>query len=165
MLVFTQELHALVIRQDTCEKRHSKFELHGDQIGIFPVFKPLGKILKIGLAVWKFFCNSVKYLRIWIIKSVWKNLFKTQNIAVNLTELSYLQEHQNWYKIQLFQLIIIFQLFQVYQLMDVIMLFHLICYLINLEHFKFSGWTHQCTHRHGECTHWSRAIVSTGPLQ
>ena len=32
-------------------KRHSKFELSGDHIGIFPVFKASGKILKIGLAV------------------------------------------------------------------------------------------------------------------
>ena len=51
MSVFTQGLHALLIRQDAHEKRHFKFELHGDQIGIFPVFKPLGKILKIGVAV------------------------------------------------------------------------------------------------------------------
>ena len=33
------------------KEAHFKFELHGDQIGIFPVFKPLGKILKIGVAV------------------------------------------------------------------------------------------------------------------
>ena len=51
MFVFTQGLHALLIRQDVREKRHSKFELRGDQIGIFPVFKPSGKILKIGVAV------------------------------------------------------------------------------------------------------------------
>ena len=37
--------------QDAREKRHFKFELCGDQIGIFLVFKPLEKILKIGLAV------------------------------------------------------------------------------------------------------------------
>ena len=46
--VFTQCMHS---NQDACKKRHFKFELRGDQIGIFPVFKPLGKILKIGLAV------------------------------------------------------------------------------------------------------------------
>ena len=51
MFVFTQGLHALVIRQEAREKRHSKFELRGDQIGIFPVFKPSGKIVKIRLAV------------------------------------------------------------------------------------------------------------------
>ena len=51
MFVSTQGLHALLIRQDAREKRHSKFELRGDQIGIFPVFKPLGKILKIGISV------------------------------------------------------------------------------------------------------------------
>ena len=48
MSVFTQCMHS---NQDTHEKRHSKFELRGDQIGIFAVFKPSGKILKIGLAV------------------------------------------------------------------------------------------------------------------
>ena len=32
MFVFTQGLHALVIRQDAREKRHSKFGLHGDHI-------------------------------------------------------------------------------------------------------------------------------------
>ena len=30
------------------EKRHLKFELSGDHIGIFRVFIPSGKILKIG---------------------------------------------------------------------------------------------------------------------
>ena len=48
MSVFTQCVHA---KQDTRKKRHFKFELHGDQIGIFPVFKPSEKLLKIGLAV------------------------------------------------------------------------------------------------------------------
>ena len=48
MSVFTQCVHA---NQDALEKRHLRFELRGDQIGIFPVFKPSEKILKIGLAV------------------------------------------------------------------------------------------------------------------
>ena len=39
------------IQTKTPAKRHSKFELRGDQIGIFPVFKPSEKILKIGVAV------------------------------------------------------------------------------------------------------------------
>ena len=51
MFVSTQGLHALLIRQDACEKRHVRFGLRGDQIGIFGVFKPSGKILKIGLAI------------------------------------------------------------------------------------------------------------------
>ena len=33
------------------KEAHFKFELRGDQIGIFPVFKPSRKIVKIGLAV------------------------------------------------------------------------------------------------------------------
>ena len=48
MFISTQCVHTLV---DARQKRHFKFELRGDQIGIFPVFKPSGKILKIGLAV------------------------------------------------------------------------------------------------------------------
>ena len=51
MFVFTQGLHALLIRQDAREKRYLRFKLRGDQIGIFPVFKPSEKLLKIGLAV------------------------------------------------------------------------------------------------------------------
>ena len=51
MFVFTQWCDCQHANQDAREKRHSKFELRGDQIGIFPVFKPSGKILKIGLAV------------------------------------------------------------------------------------------------------------------
>ena len=47
MSVFTQCVHALV---DAREKAF-KFGLRGDQIGIFPVFKPSEKILKIGVAV------------------------------------------------------------------------------------------------------------------
>ena len=46
--VFTQCAHTG--RRPTKEA-HFKFELRGDQIGIFSVFKPLEKILKIGLAV------------------------------------------------------------------------------------------------------------------
>ena len=30
------------------KEAHFKLELRGDQIGIFPVFKPSGKIVKIG---------------------------------------------------------------------------------------------------------------------
>ena len=45
---FYSKVHAY---EDAHEKRHFKFRLHGDQIGIFPVFKPLEKILKIGLAI------------------------------------------------------------------------------------------------------------------
>ena len=48
MFVFTQCVHA---NQDAHEKRHFKFELRGDQIGIFLVFKPSEKILKIEKAV------------------------------------------------------------------------------------------------------------------
>ena len=33
------------------KEAHFKFELRGDQIGIFPVFKPSGKILKIRVAI------------------------------------------------------------------------------------------------------------------
>ena len=51
MFVFTQGLHALVIRQDARKKRHFKFELRGDHIGILRVFKPLENILKIRIAV------------------------------------------------------------------------------------------------------------------
>ena len=51
MFVFTQGLHALLIRQDTHEKRHFKFGPRGDHIGILQVFKASEKILKIGLAV------------------------------------------------------------------------------------------------------------------
>ena len=48
MSVFTQCVHALV---DARQKRHFKFELYGDQIGIFPVFKPSEKILKIRIGI------------------------------------------------------------------------------------------------------------------
>ena len=46
--VFTQCAHT---GRRLPKEAHFKFELRGDQIGIFPVFKPSGKILKIGLPV------------------------------------------------------------------------------------------------------------------
>ena len=48
LYIFTQCAHT-----GRCPPKepHFKFGLHGDQIGIFPVFKPSGKIVKIGLAV------------------------------------------------------------------------------------------------------------------
>ena len=52
MFVFTQglSLHAFKPRHPRKEA-HFKFRLRGDHIGIFQVFKPSEKILKIGLAV------------------------------------------------------------------------------------------------------------------
>ena len=89
------------------------------------------------VAVWIYICLDIKYLRIWITKSVWKNSVKMGFVAVllvDLTELSSSKKHGNFYFIQL---IIIFQLFQVVQLMDVIMLFHLICYMPCFSNFRF----------------------------
>ena len=51
MSLFTQWCDCVHSNQDARQKRHSKFELRGDQIGIFSVFKSSEKILKIGLAV------------------------------------------------------------------------------------------------------------------
>ena len=51
MSFFTQWCDCMHSNQDARQKRHSNFELRGDQIGIFPVFKPSEKIVKIGLAV------------------------------------------------------------------------------------------------------------------
>ena len=48
MFISTQCAHAL---EDARQKRHSKFELRGDHIGILRVFKPSENILKIGIAV------------------------------------------------------------------------------------------------------------------
>ena len=78
MFVSTQGLHALLIRQDAREKRHLRFGLCGDQIGIFGVFKPSGKNTKnrirylkfLLVAVWIYICLDMKYLSIWISKSV-----------------------------------------------------------------------------------------------
>ena len=51
MFVFTQSTACTVDHRRPPKEAHFKFELLGDQIGIFPVFKPSGKIVKIGLAV------------------------------------------------------------------------------------------------------------------
>ena len=106
------------------------------------------------VAVWIYICLDMKYLRIWINKSVWKNWFKMGYVAVILTEVSSLTVStrtgknyniSNNYHISA-------KLTSAIVCWDHFTLTWCVVHTILMNFWNFRFCTHQWTHRHGECT-------------